>query len=173
MAGGCSGADVSAGIRQRLLRLRRPVLPWLRPVCRVPDKPAKKQDIVIINYPKNPNEDYSANPSEAPSPLYFQKSTWLRAKVYTHGSDNGFKGWSAIMGFMYPYTYYKKYMDDLGLGLSGNDAIAWNLFPVFRKQLEAYATVYCYFDRKGGLGTTFDPTWLIRLMISCLTSGRR
>lgn len=116
----------------------------------------KKQDIVIINYPKNPNEDYSANPSEAPSPLYFQKSTWLRAKVYTHGSDNGFKGWSAIMGFMYPYTYYKKYMDDLGLGLSGNDAIAWNLFPVFRKQLEAYATVYCYFDRKGGFGTTFD-----------------
>lgn len=111
---------------------------------------------MIINYPKNPNEDYSANPSEAPSPLYFQKSTWLRAKVYTHGSDNGFKGWSAIMGFMYPYTYYKKYMDDLGLGLSGNDAIAWNLFPVFRKQLEAYATVYCYFDRKGGLGTTFD-----------------
>ena len=119
-------------------------------------QPGRKQDIVIVNYPKNPNDDYTANPSEAPTPLYFQKSTWLRAKVYTHGSDNNFKGWSAIMGFMYPYTYYKQYMDDLGLGLSGNDAIAWNLFPVFRKQLEAYATVYCYFDRKGGLGTTFD-----------------
>ena len=119
-------------------------------------QPGRKQDIVIVNYPKNPNEDYSANPSAAPVPLYFQKSTWLRAKVYTHGSDNTFKGWSAIMGFMYPYTYYKQYMDDLGLGLSGSDAIAWNLFPVFRKQLEAYATVYCYFDRKGGLGTIFN-----------------
>lgn len=116
-----------------------------------------KRDIVIVNYPKNPNEDYSANPSEKPTPLYFQKSTWLRAKVYTHGSDDTFKGWSAIMGFMYPYTYYKKYMDELGLsGSGGNDAIAWNLFPVFRKQLEAYATVYCYFDRKGNLGTKFN-----------------
>lgn len=119
-------------------------------------QPGKKQDIVIVNYPKNPNADYSSNPSAKPTPLYFQKSTWLRAKVYTHGSDDTFKGWSAIMGFMYPYTYYKQYMDDLHLGLSGNDAIAWNLFPVFRKQLEAYATVYCYFDRKGGLGTKFD-----------------
>ena len=118
-------------------------------------QPGKKQDIVIVNYPKNPN-DYTAGSADAPTPLYFQKSTWLRAKVYAHGSDNSFKGWSAIMGFMYPYTYYKQYMDDLGLGLSGSDAIAWNLFPVFRKQLEAYATVYCYFDRKGGLGTTFD-----------------
>lgn len=115
-----------------------------------------KQDIVIVNYPKNPNADYSGDPAEKPSPLYFQKSTWLRAKVYTHGADNTFKGWSAIMGFMYPYTYYKKYMDEVVPGLSGNDAIAWNLFPVFRKQLEAYATVYCYFDRKGGLGTTFS-----------------
>ena len=119
-------------------------------------QPGRKQDIVIVNYPKDPNEDYTSNPANKPTPLYFQKSTWLRAKVYSHGSDNTFKGWSAIMGFMYPYTYYKQYMDDLGLGLSGNDAIAWNLFPVFRKQLEAYATVYCYFDRKGGMGTKFD-----------------
>ena len=116
-----------------------------------------RQDLVMLNYPKNPNE-YAAGSANAPSPLYFQKSTWLRAKVYTHGKDNTFKGWSAIMGFMYPYTYYKQYIDDLGLGLSGNDAIVWNLFPVFRKQLEAYATVYCYFDRKGGLGTTFNST---------------
>lgn len=121
----------------------------------------KKQDIVILNYPKNPNADYTANPADKPSPLYFQKSTWLRAKVYTHGSDDNFKGWSAIMGFMYPYTYYKKYMDELkAQGVlsftPSNDAIAWNLFPVFRKQLEAYATVYCYFDRKGNMGTKFS-----------------
>lgn len=118
----------------------------------------KKRDIVIVNYPRDPNADYTANPSGRPTPLYFQKSTWLRAKVYTHGSDDSFKGWSAIMGFMYPYTYYSQYMKDIGVvgGSPSSDTIAWNLFPVFRKQLEAYATVYCYFDRKGNLGTKFN-----------------
>lgn len=116
---------------------------------------SSRQDIVLVTYPKSPHEDYSANPADAPTPLYFQKSTWLRAKVYAHGSGDNFKGWSAIMGFMYPYTYYKKYMDELGMS-GGNSTIAWNLFPVFRKQLEAYATVYCYFDRLGKLGTTFN-----------------
>lgn len=118
----------------------------------------KKRDIVIVNYPRDPNADYTSNPSNKPTPLYFQKSTWLRAKVYTHGSDDGFKGWSAIMGFMYPYTYYSQYMKDIGVvsGTPSSDTIAWNLFPVFRKQLEAYATVYCYFDRKGNLGTKFN-----------------
>ncbi len=42
----------------------------------------KKQDIVIINYPENPNEDYSANPICAFAALYLQ-ATWFRAKVYT------------------------------------------------------------------------------------------
>lgn len=118
----------------------------------------KKRDIVIVNYPRDPNADYTSNPSNKPTPLYFQKSTWLRAKVYTHGSDDNFKGWSAIMGFMYPYTYYSQYMKDIGVvsGSPSSDTIAWNLFPVFRKQLEAYATVYCYFDRKGNLGTKFN-----------------
>ena len=28
-----------------------------------------------------------------------------------------------------------------------NQWVVWNLFPVLRRQLEAYVTVYCYFDR--------------------------
>ncbi len=116
-----------------------------------------RQDIVLVTYPKSPHDDYSTNPADAPMPLYFQKSTWLRAKVYAHGSGDNFKGWSAIMGFMYPYTYYKKYMEEVGAAKDkSSSTIAWNLFPVFKNQLEAYATVYCYFDRLGKLGTTFN-----------------
>lgn len=58
------------------------------------------------------------------------------------------------MGFMYPYTYYKDYIDDLGGevdidkgSVPDNQLVVWNLFPVLKRQLEAYVTVYCYFDR--------------------------
>lgn len=57
------------------------------------------------------------------------------------------------MGFMYPYSYYKEYIDKLGITVnkdgasSSNQWVVWNLFPVLRRQLEAYVTVYCYFDR--------------------------
>ena len=48
-------------------------------------------------------------------------------------------------------------MEEVGAAKDkSSSTIAWNLFPVFRKQLEAYATVYCYFDRLGKLGTTFN-----------------
>ena len=29
----------------------------------------------------------------------------------------------------------------------GQDDVYWNLFPVHFRELEGYATVYCYFDR--------------------------
>lgn len=111
-----------------------------------------RKDILTLNMPKNPN-DYIDGSADAPMPLYFQKSTWLRANVYPHGSGASFKGWSAIMGFMYPYSYYKEYIDKLGITVnkdgasSSNQWVVWNLFPVLRRQLEAYVTVYCYFDR--------------------------
>ncbi len=111
----------------------------------------KRKDILTLNMPKNPN-DYVDGSADAPMPLYFQKSTWLRANVYPHGSGAGFLGWSAIMGFMYPYSYYKDYIDNLGIVIedtsgASNQWVVWNLFPVLRRQLEAYVTVYCYFDR--------------------------
>lgn len=111
-----------------------------------------RKDLLYLNVPKNPN-DYASGSADAPMPLYFQKSTWLRANVYPHGSGANFKGWSAIMGFMYPYSYYKTYIDDLGVTINKDGAtsssqwVVWNLFPVLRRQLEAYVTVYCYFDR--------------------------
>lgn len=97
--------------------------------------------------------------STAPTPLYFQKNTWLRSQVIPYAQDSSsssFRGWSTVMGFIYPYTYYEKYVTLLGLNVknlgSGNTSvknkmIIWNLFPVWNQSLEGYATVYCYFDR--------------------------
>ena len=111
-----------------------------------------RQDLWTPDYPKNPN-DYAEGDLDAPYPLYFQKSTWLRANLYPHSNSGEFMGWSAIMGFMYPYAYYTDYINDLGLGgeltggSSDSEKVIWNLFPVLKRQLEAYVTVYCYFDR--------------------------
>lgn len=115
-----------------------------------------RQDLWTPNYPKNPN-DYNDSDPDAPSALYFQKSTWLRANMYPHSSGSSFMGWSAIMGFMYPYAYYTDYIKDLGLvsdltgGTADNEKVIWNLFPVLKRQLEAYVTVYCYFDRNSSI----------------------
>ena len=52
------------------------------------------------------------------------------------------------MGFIYPKAYYQ----DIEKNITANehnikDSVYWNLFPVYYKQIEGYATVYCYFDR--------------------------
>ena len=77
--------------------------------------------------------------------LNFQKSTWLKSMVIPYGEDSDFKGWSAIMGFIYPSSVW----DNFGSIDDGN--VYWNLFPVKYKELEGYATVYCYFDRKNSV----------------------
>jgi len=103
----------------------------------------------------------------SPRPLTFQKSTWLKGMVVPacptlkyDGSCNGnknFIGWGAVLGFIYPHNYYKDFIQGAS-GASGyatiledddNNKVYWNLYPVYKKELEAYATVYCYFARKG------------------------
>ena len=124
--------------------------------------------------------DEHGNPY-SPQPLYFQQSTWLRSKVQPQakgvagpcstvvsGSGVGsvvsdscgdkFVGWAAIMGFVYPYVFYKDVIETLGIGVADSENEGsvskpkdgdyyWNVFPVRAQTLEAYATVYCYFDR--------------------------
>ena len=110
-------------------------------------------------------------------PFSFQQNTWLRSMVQTRrkgstdscgdnksgasGSQSAnvscpdFIGWSAIMGFIYPETQYKGLIDAIetlsggSYSTSSDDSnkIYWNLYPVQTSSLEAYATVYCYFDR--------------------------
>lgn len=106
-------------------------------------------------------------------PLTYQKSTWLKAMVlpycngrfYSEGVNCGgansesFKGWGAILGFIYPQAYFKDFIDE-GTGnkyTSQGTAVYWNLFPVHYRELEGYATVYCYFDRKDA---TFDGRYV-------------
>ena len=49
------------------------------------------------------------------------------------------------MGFIYPEALYNP---DTGGHGEVSDNVIWNLLPVRYKELEGYATVYCYFDRK-------------------------
>ncbi len=104
-------------------------------------------------------------------PLTIQQSTWLKTNVIPVGSknqsysidktldsDDYVKGWAALMGFVYDAATYKPVTDVLGsqstpnklIGYDGsNGSVFWNVFPVRRNTLEAYATTYCYFDRNG------------------------
>ena len=115
-----------------------------------------------------------------PKPLYFQQSTWLKSKViaYSTGpctgsqSSNGgcdnFMGWATVMGFIYPYRLYQPIIDTLITGSANNEVaktedslvgvnnankVYWNIFPVRPRSMEAYATVYCYFDRTNIFGS--------------------
>lgn len=132
-----------------------------------------KPDLIIDYNVRDPNEyvdgategSYKGKFPSAPTPLYFQKNTWLRSMVipYNEGTNSStFRGWSTVMGFIYPYSYYKKYIELLKANnvkempsTGDNKTIIWNLFPVWNQTLEGYATVYCYFNREEA---TWDAT---------------
>ena len=132
--------------------------------------PKKNVDLIIDYNVRDPNEyvdgytgtahyNKSTYVTTAPTPLYFQKNTWLRSMVKPYPATNtvsSFKGWSAIMGFVYPYNYYQKYITLLELtpAGAGESTVIWNLFPVYNQTLEGYATVYCYFNRAEGIWDT-------------------
>jgi len=111
----------------------------------------------------------STNSDAPPTPLYYQKNTWLKSFVQTYGEGNSFEGWDVGMGFIYPYNLYKSYITEIGKsnfdqsGCDNDDTcVIWNMFPVYTGTLEGYATVYCYFNRAGGgfnpalVDTTYD-----------------
>lgn len=105
-----------------------------------------------------------------PKPLYFQHSTRLRGMVQPQafgvegscGSECGenFAGWSAIMGFVYPGNQYKAILEKLGAQNIQDDDYYWNVFPVQTKTIEAYATVYCYFDRTNIFNSGNNPRYV-------------
>lgn len=89
------------------------------------------------------------------APYNFQVSTWLNTTLKAYRIDNkpsgAFKGWHGIMGFIYPAQDYKEYYkfitnNDEWEAPKENDII-WNLFTVYKEELSAIATIYCYFDR--------------------------
>ena len=124
----------------------------------------------------NPAEFIALVPEngETVQPLTFQKSTWLKAMILPEcdrGCGGGrkmdvetktcncsgkadFQGWGAILGFIYPKSYYEEFTGHAktpaiqkGTEAMTQNDVYWNLFPTYYKQLEGYATVYCYFDR--------------------------
>lgn len=91
-----------------------------------------------------------------PKPLYFQQSTWLKTKVVPYNANgkctsntecSDFLGWAAVMGFLYPTELYGPVIDSLSINGTEDSTVYWNVFPVRARSMEAYATVYCYFDR--------------------------
>ncbi len=118
----------------------------------------------------------------APTPLYFQQSTWLKAATPSYEGNRPCSladpscqanHWMAIIGFLYPkgeYGALKDALQNVGNDSADIDANAaenanefyWNLFPVMPDTIEAYATVYCYFDRTGtvDLNNKGDPNYV-------------
>ena len=118
--------------------------------------------------------------SYSPKPLYFQQSTWLKSKVVAYGSNGicsgnptgegcgaNFLGWAAVMGFVYPETLYGTVISALtGANIANDESsvsntrVYWNVFPVRARSMEAYATVYCYFDRTNIFNSGNNPKYV-------------
>ena len=116
----------------------------------------------------------------SPKPLYFQQSTWLKSKVIAYGNKNcktsvaenggcaNFMGWATVMGFIYPYELYGPIINSLQgkpavsktEDALANQKVYWNVFPVRTGSMEAYATVYCYFDRTNIFGSGNDSSYV-------------
>ena len=140
------------------------------------DEMGAEHQIYYLGHAAEPTLTINGDPY-SPQPLYFQQSTWLRSKVQpqaigqagscndSYGSGEGcgenFAGWSAIMGFVYPDSFYGDLIDKIGTaGEDENGLVYWNIFPVRRNTLEAYATVYCYFDRTNIYGSGNNPLYV-------------
>lgn len=93
------------------------------------------------------------------SPYTFQVSTWLNTTIKAYRKDTVFKGWHGIMGFIYPAKDYEAYARAINTTLpaAGPTDVYWNLFPVYKEELSAIATVYCYFKRTS---TDYDTNFV-------------
>ncbi len=95
------------------------------------------------------------------APLLFQTNTWLNTSMAEHSNNGKVKGWSVLMGFLYPMTNagndspysknnYKDFYDRIKNSgdpdLSASSVI-WNLFPVRNQEMAAIVRLYCSFNR--------------------------
>lgn len=127
------------------------------------DSWSKGTDLSVPYVVKSPYDylDETTTVDAPPTPLYYQKNTWLKSFVDKYPSTGTFEGWDVGMGFIYPYNLYSDYIGKIGgitkfdnagcVGSGGDSCVVWNMFPVYAGTLEGYATVYCYFNRGGKL----------------------
>ena len=104
-------------------------------------------------------EDKNRNEIQPLAPVTFQQSTHLKSLTIPLATGSYTQGWATIMGFIYPESLYKGFIDagrmagtvkkSTTTGSTGYESTKnyWNIFPVKRGSLQGYATVYCYFDR--------------------------
>ena len=104
-------------------------------------------------------EDSDHNEIQPLAPVTFQQSTHLKSLTIPLATGDYTQGWATIMGFIYPESLYKGFIDagravgtvkkSTATGSTGYEDTKnyWNIFPVKRGSLQGYATVYCYFDR--------------------------
>ncbi len=95
------------------------------------------------------------------APLLFQTNTWLNTSMAEHSNDGKVKGWSVLMGFLYPMTNagndspyaqnnYKAFYDKIKESSDVNvdaSSVIWNLFPVRNQEMAAIVRLYCSFNR--------------------------
>ena len=128
------------------------------------------EEIIPEVTPDNPNPISSTMTASDFPPLMYQKNTWFKSMVLPHcggrfkyerdsDCDGGsFHGWGAIMGFVYPQSLYNSITGtNTDTGTNQTKNVYWNLYPVRFRQIEGYATVYCYFDRKY---ERYDPEYV-------------
>ena len=125
---------------------------------------AFKKYFILQTNPKNATFQLSTSDGgdshthtiESGYPLTFQTNTWLNTTISNVGvSMDEFKGWHAIMGFVYRPTQYRALLADIGYSNPDYDKVYWNIFPVYAQEMATVATVYCYFDR----GSSSSWTW--------------
>lgn len=104
-------------------------------------------------------EDNDHNEIQPLAPVTFQQSTHLKSLTIPLATGDYTQGWATIMGFIYPESLYKGFIDaGRAVGTVKKSTATestgykdtknyWNIFPVKRGSLQGYATVYCYFDR--------------------------
>lgn len=109
-------------------------------------------------------------PEKEGEPLQFQGSTWLNISLQANSEKSGeFKGWHALMGFIYPAEIYQNFpgaVVNCG-SIPIQQCTLWNLVPVYNQELAAIANVYCFFDRSvfgsdGRVDHTYDQLREIR-----------
>lgn len=95
------------------------------------------------------------------APLLFQTNTWLNTSMAEHSNNGKVKGWSVLMGFLYPMTNagnnspygknnYKDFYDRIknsGDPELSASSVVWNLFPVRNQEMAAIVRLYCSFNR--------------------------
>ncbi len=109
-------------------------------------------------------EDIAPGESGAPYALYNQKNTWLKSGIEVYPNNDTPEGWDVLLGFIYPVAWYEHFLNKAGktedyfdtqgeisssaeTGGAMDLRVIWNMFPVYAKTIESYATVYCYFMR--------------------------